>query len=80
MLAKTNAVMVVILNKSRKFGDKDKLLAMFVSYIEIVEKLTDLDRFQENTIEERRQIWLLKPLLTSLRLLTHPNFPLDEIL
>ena len=79
-MAKANAIMVVVLNKSHKFEDKDKLLAMFMSYIEVVEKLTDLDRFQENTIEERRQSWLLKPLLASLRLLTHPNFLLDEIL
>ena len=79
-MEKTNGVMILILNKIHKFEEKEKLLAMCISYIEVIEKLTDLERLQDNTIEERRQDWLLKPLLTSLRLLTHQNFPLDKIL
>lgn len=72
--------MVKIMNHVHKFNDKDKLLAMCVAYIETIEKLTDIERLQDDTTKMRRQALLLKPLLKSLRLLTHPNFPLNEII
>ena len=73
--------MLKILNHVHKYkDDKDKLLNLCVRYIHMVEKLTDIDKLQENTIEERRISFLLKPLLLSLRYLAHPNFPLEEVM
>ena len=51
---KANSVMVAILNKSRKFQDKQKLMEMKILYVELIEKLTDLELFEDSTIEERR--------------------------
>ena len=51
---KANSVMVAILNKQKKFEDKQKLMEMKILYVELIEKMTDLELFEDTTIEERR--------------------------
>merc|ERR1712113_784934 len=54
--------MVKILNHVHKFkDDKAKLISLCIAYIQMIEKLTDLERLQDDTIEERRVIYLLEP-------------------
>ena len=57
---KVNRIMLKILNHVHKYmDDKDKLLTLCVRYIHMVEKLTDLDKLEDSTIEDRRISFLL---------------------
>ena len=48
-----------ILNHISKFDDKDKLLNICIAYIQMIESLTDLERLEDETIEDRRMRFLL---------------------
>ena len=80
VMKKANGVMLKILNHISKFTDKDKLLNICIAYIQMIESLTDLERLEDETIEDRRMRFLLQPLLLSLRHITHPNFPLEDVI
>ena len=80
VMKKANGIMLKILNHIHKFKDNDRLLDICAAYIQMIENLTDLDRLEDDTIEDRRRSFLLKPLLLSFRYLTHHNFPLNDVI
>ena len=48
-------------------------------HLQLVAHLTDLEAIDEVTILERRQDFLLKPLLQALSLFIDPRFPQDVL-
>ena len=80
VMTKLNGIMLKALNHTHKFEDRDKLLYMCVAYIEVIEKLTDLEKFKDDTFEERRQKLILPQLLQALKMITHLSFPLNEVM
>ena len=66
--------MVRLLNHPTKFDDEIRA-GLARDYLSTVASLTDIDAMREVTIHDRRQDFLLRPLLQALRLVVDPKFP-----